>query len=312
MKRLGSVDELPLGLRFVFAIGTFDGVHRGHQRIVGALTRAAARLAAEPVVMTFDPHPAQVLRRAAPPLLCDPTERLAILARLGVGTTVVQRFDRAFADQTPDAFLARLRQGRDMAGLVMTAESAFGRDRAGGLAAMRRLAGSLGFAVIEVPQLAEHGATLSSTVLRGLLADGRLAQVRRLLGRPYAVIGRVVRGDGRGRDLGYPTANLSFDQPVALPPDGIYAVRASWGGADPLAPQRTADGVASLGVRPTFDDGGARVLEAHLFDTDSDLYDANLRLEFARRLRGEKRFASAAALIAAMDGDAARARSILR
>lgn len=312
MKRLASIDELPPGLRFVLAVGMFDGVHRGHARVIAALTGAARERGAESVVLTFDPHPAQVLRGSAPPLLCDPQERLALLERLGVGTAVVQRFESQFADQPPERFLERLCGGRTLAGLVMTAESAFGRDRAGGLPAIRRLATHFGYDVVEVPRLAHDGITVSSTRLRGLLAAGRLSELRRELGRRYAVIGRVVRGDQRGRALGYPTANLGFDQAVALPPNGIYAVRSAWGGADPLRAERTVAGVASLGVRPTFDTDGGRVLEVHLFDFSEDLYGTRLRVEFVRRLRGERRFTSAAALIAQMDRDAARARELLR
>jgi riboflavin kinase/FMN adenylyltransferase len=312
VKRLESIDALPRGLRFVLAIGMFDGVHRGHRRVVAALRRAAARYDAEPVVLTFDPHPGQVLRGSAPPLLCDTSERLALLAAEGVNTVVVQRFDHAFADQPPDAFLERLCFGRHLQALIMTAESAFGRDRAGGLAAVRRLAPELGFEVIEVSRLASQGVPVSSSGLRALLAEGRLAAVRRLLGRDYAVVGQVVRGDGRGRELGYPTANLAPDAPVALPIDGIYAVRVGWGGRDLLEPLRHADGVASLGVRPTFADGGARILEVNLFDIDEDLYGKRLRVEFVRRLRGEKRFTSAAALVRQMDRDAVRARTLLR
>ena len=310
MRQVDDVDALPKGLRFVLAIGMFDGVHRGHRRVIGALTGAAAQIDAQAVVLTFDPHPGAVLRGSPPPLLCDPAERLSHLARLGVGFVVVQRFDRQFADQAPEAFLGRVGKGRDLAGLVMTAESAFGRDRSGGLPAIRRLAQPLGFKIVEVPRLATDGATLSSTRLRSLLAAGRLAEVARLLGRRYAVIGRVVAGDRRGRDLGYPTANLGFDAPVALPLDGIYAVGVSWGGTDPLEPERRSAGVASLGVRPTFG-GGARVLEVHLFDFDENLYGVRLRVEFVRRLRGEKRFASATALVRQMDRDAVRARGVL-
>ncbi|MDL2336047.1 MAG: bifunctional riboflavin kinase/FAD synthetase [Chloroflexota bacterium] len=311
MKRLTSIDALPKGLRFVLAIGVFDGVHRGHRRVMAALRRAAARYDAQPVVLTFDPHPAQLLRGSAPPSLCDTAERLALLEREGVGTVIVQKFDHAFADQPPDAFLRRLCRDRQLMALVMTAESAFGRDRAGGLAAIRSLGPTLGFRVIEVNRLANEGLTVSSTGLRNLLAEGKLAAVRRLLGRDYAVIGQVVRGDKRGRGLGYPTANLHFDAPVALPVDGIYAVRAGWGGRDPLDPTRRADGVASLGVRPTFEQDGQRVLEVHLFDIDENLYGKRLRVEFVRRLRGERRFSSAAALVRQMDRDAARARAVL-
>ena len=311
MNVLRDIDELPRGLRFVLAIGTFDGVHRGHRRVIQELTRGAIKLEAQPVVLTFEPHPASIIHGTQPPALCDLDERLARLDRLGVETVVVQHFDSAFAEQAPRTFLERVCRGRHMVGLVMTAESAFGRDRSGGLAAIRELADELGYQVIEVPQVATEGSAVSSTRLRELLAEGRLAQVNRLLGRPYGVVGTVVRGDQRGRDLGYPTANMDFEGPVALPPDGVYAVRVSWGGDDPIEAPNVRDGVASLGVRPTFTQAGARVLEVHLFEFDGDLYGQRLRVEFVRRLRGEKRFASAEALIRQMDRDAARARAVL-
>jgi riboflavin kinase/FMN adenylyltransferase len=311
MKRLTSIDALPKGLRFVLAIGVFDGAHRGHKKVIDALAAAARRHNAESVALTFDPHPSEVVRGEAPPLLCNPDERVSLLRGLGVSTVVLQHFDRAFADQSPAAFLERLRQGRDLAALVMTPESAFGRDRQGTIASIRRLAPELGFELVEIGQLENQGKVVSSTRVRAALGAGRLSEVRRLLGRPYAVTGTVVRGDRRGRTLGYPTANIQFERPVALPPDGVYAVRAAWGGRDLLHPQRRADGVASLGVRPTFETGGSRRLEVNLFDVDESLYGKKMRVELVHRLRGEKKFGSAAALVRQMDRDAARARALL-
>jgi riboflavin kinase/FMN adenylyltransferase len=311
VRRFDDVDQLPHGLRFVLAIGVFDGVHRGHRRVLAALTSAARRLSAESVVLTFEPHPAAVLRGTPPPRLCDLDERLALFAAAGVENVVVQRFDSAFADQQPEAFMSRLCTDRQLVGLVMTSETAFGRDRAAGPEAIRQMADRFGYEVIEVPHVASAGETLSSTRLRGLLGAGRLGEANRLLGRPYSVSGTVIEGDRRGRELGYPTANLAFDAPVALPADGIYAVRVSWTDRGATAAQRSAAGVASLGVRPTFGAGGARILEVHLFDIDEDLYGLRLRVEFVRRLRGEKRFSSARTLIAQMDRDAARARALL-
>ena len=311
MKIVRGIDDLPPGLRFVLAIGIFDGVHRGHARVIGALTRAANELDAAPVVLTFDPHPAAVLWGSPPPLLCDPAERLDLLRHLGIEIAVVQKFDTEFADQSAEEFLARISRGRELRGLVLTAESAFGRDRSAGLPAIRGLANAFGYRVIEVPRLASTGSVVSSTRLRNLLAEGRLSEVQRLLGRRYSVIGTVVRGDQRGRELGYPTANLSFPQEVALPRDGIYAVRVAWDANDPPARRQRRHGVASLGVRPTFNDGGARILEVHLLDFKGDLYGKRLRVEFVRRLRGEKRFASAQALVKQMDRDTARARTVL-
>ena len=298
-------------MRFALAIGMFDGVHRGHLRLIGALARAARERDARAVVMTFAPHPAAVLRGAPPPLLCDRSEKLRRLADAGVDIIVEQRFDRDFANQTAEAFLERACSDRKLVALVMTEESSFGRDRSGGLPELRRLGPRLGLEIVEVPNLTREMARLSSTRIRNLLAAGRLSEVRRMLGRRYAIIGRVVQGDRRGRTLGYPTANLAFVDPVALPPDGIYAVRVGWGNREPLNPSRSADGVASLGVRPTFGTDGARVLEVHVFDIDESLYGRSLRVEFVRRLRGERRYSSADALIRQMDRDAARARSAL-
>jgi riboflavin kinase / FMN adenylyltransferase len=311
MEVLHGIDELPAELRFALTIGMFDGVHRGHQRAIAKLIRTARSADAQAVVLTFDPHPAQVLRGSAPPALSTPEERLSRIAALGVDITIIQPFDHEFADQPAEAFLNRICARRRLVAIVMTGESAFGRDRTGVLPTIKRLGAEMKFDVVEVARLESDGGTLSSTRVRSLLAGGRLSDVRRLLGRPYAVTGRVVRGDKRGRELGYPTANLEFDAPVALPRDGVYAVRAAW--QTPVAPARgkTGNGVVSLGVRPTFGTDGARVLEVHLFDVDEDLYGQQMRVEFVRRLRGERKFGSAAALVRQMDRDSARARAVL-
>ncbi|KRT63826.1 MAG: FMN adenylyltransferase, riboflavin kinase, riboflavin kinase / FMN adenylyltransferase [Chloroflexi bacterium CSP1-4] len=310
MERHAGLETLPVGLRLAVTIGVFDGVHRGHLAVLRALMHAARAARAAPVAVTFEPHPELVLRGAVPPLLCDAEERAALLAAAGVAHLVVQPFDRAFAALSAEAFVERLGAGRDLAALVMTPESAFGRGRAGTAATMAALGALRGFRVVEIASLRSGAALISSGRIRSLLAEGRLAAAARLLGRRPAVTGKVVRGDGRGRELRYPTANLAFDAPVALPRDGIYAVRVGWGGPHPLAPQRQADGVASLGVRPTFGIGD-RVLEVHLFDFDEELYGQRLRVEFVRRQRGERRFQNAAALVAQMDLDAARARRTL-
>ncbi len=311
MERHAALETLPVGLRLAVTIGVFDGVHRGHLAVLRALMHAARAARAAPVVVTFEPHPELVLRGTLPPLLCDAEERLARIAAAGVEHLVVQPFDRAFAALSAESFVERLGAGRDLAALVMTPESAFGRGRTGTAATMAALGALRGFRVVEIASLRSGGALISSGRIRSLLAEGRLVVAARLLGRRPAVTGEVVRGDGRGRQLQYPTANLAFDSPVALPRDGIYAVRVGWGGPHPLAPQRQVDGVASLGVRPTFG-VGARVLEVHLFDLDEDLYGQRLRVEFVRRQRGERRFPGPASLIAQMNRDALRARLILR
>ncbi|MFI5291738.1 MAG: riboflavin biosynthesis protein RibF [Candidatus Limnocylindrales bacterium] len=313
MERHAALEALPRGIRVVATIGAFDGVHRGHAALIARLVDAAAAARAEPVVVTFAPHPAAVLRGAAPALLCDPAERDARLAGLGVAHLVVEPFDADLADQTAEDFIGRLQAGRQLAAIVMTRGSAFGRGRGGTFDAMTALGSQSDFEVVEQPELRLAGGPVSSSRIRAAVAHGRLVEARRLLGRRPAVTGVVVHGDGRGRTLGFPTANLGFAAAVALPPDGIYAVRTTWSDgadADPTAWQRHADGVASLGVRPTFGVGG-RVLEVHLFDIDEDLYDRQLRVAFVRRQRGERRFTSPAALIDAMHQDVVVARRLL-
>jgi riboflavin kinase/FMN adenylyltransferase len=305
-----GVASLPEGLRFVATLGVFDGVHAGHRVVLDETIQAARRLNARSVAITFRPHPEAVLRGRAPALLCDPAERASWVGEAGIDILVIQAFDHAFSEQSAEAFVDLLRTKRDLAGLVMSSESAFGHDRAGTSATLRRIAAAEGWALLEVPTLERGSQRVSSGRIRALVEEGNLSAAARLLGRPYAVIGEVVHGDARGRELGFPTANLYFAQDVALPPNGIYAVHVSWGGDDPLAGDHRADGVASLGVRPTFGEGH-RLLEVFLLDFDGDLYGQRLRVEFVRRQRAEKRFASADALIAQMNRDVVRAREIL-
>jgi riboflavin kinase / FMN adenylyltransferase len=307
---LGSVEALPAARPLVVTVGVFDGVHRGHVAVfLATVVAAGARLAAS-TVLTFEPHPEAILRGSPPPLLTDPAERMERITAAGIELICVQPFDAAFSRQSADAFVARIADGRALRALVMNAESAFGHDRGGTIARVREIGLERGFDVVEVPELDAGRVRVSSSRIRALVEAGRLAAAARLLGRRYAVVGTVVHGDQRGRTLGFPTANLAFDAPVCLPPDGVYAVTVSWGGTSVLSPAHRAGGVASLGVRPTFG-VGARILEVHLFDFDGDLYGQRLRVEFVRRQRGEKRFRDAASLVRQMDLDAARARSLL-
>ncbi len=294
----------------VVTIGAFDSLHRGHQVLLAGLVKEARARDLPATVITFEPHPDTVLLGRAPLVLCDPAERMARFAGLGVDVLVRHPFDLTLATRSADDFVAGLVEAGPLAALLMTAGSAFGHHRAGTLTSLAPLARRLEFALVEVPELILAGGRVSDSRVRELLTAGRLGRARDLLGRRPAVIGTVVHGDGRGRGLGFPTANLAFAEPVVLPPDGVYAVRASWGGRDPLRPRHRADGVASLGVRPTFG-ASARLLEAHLFDVSPDLYGQRLRVEFVRRQRGQRRFASVGALVAQMTRDAARARSLL-
>ena len=310
MRILDGIDALPHDERIAATVGVFDGLHRGHAQVLGVLRDVAERLRATSTVITFDPHPEAVVRGRAPALIMDPDERLERLAQAGVDITVVQRFDEAFRRTSGQEFLVRLGAGRNLAGLVMSAESAFGRDRAGSLQVVREMSAQDGWEVVEAPTLELRGERVSSGRIREAIEAGRLGEARTLLGRSYHVVGEVVHGDARGRDLGFPTANLYFHAAVCLPPDGVYASRASWGGTTLTLPTERAAAVVSLGTRPTFG-GGERLLEAHLLERDDDLYGKRLIVEFVRHLRDQRRYASIDELVAQMGRDAERARTLL-
>ncbi|HEU5057696.1 MAG TPA: bifunctional riboflavin kinase/FAD synthetase [Kofleriaceae bacterium] len=287
------------------AIGTFDGVHRGHQELVARARAAAARLGGEAVVLTFDPHPASVVApERAPRLLTTTARKLELLAAAGADAAVVEPFDRELAALAPRAFAETILAGSLGARhLVVGYDFRFGQGRAGGADTLRELGGELGFTVEVVDPVAVDGTVASSSRIRALVEAGELAAARALLGRDPEVEGEVVRGAGRGRGIGVPTANLAIDAGVA-PPLGIYAVWVA------LAGERYA-GAASVGTNPTFDDSGRMSLEVHILDFDRDCYRERVRLAFVERLRGELRFAGAAELVEQIRRDIADTRRIL-
>jgi riboflavin kinase/FMN adenylyltransferase len=290
-------------------VGNFDGVHRGHQAVLNEAVGAARAAGLRACVLTFDPHPGAVVGAGAPPMLTTIERRAELLAELGVDQVYVRRFDAAFAAWSPERFardlVAEILQARVV---VVGANFRFGAKRAGDLALLRELGSRLGFeARVHAVATDEHGP-FSSTRAREAVAAGDLAEVGRVLGRPHSLSGVVVRGDERGRTIGFPTANLG-EVPELLPADGVYAVRVDeaveGGTTGPLA-----GGVMNVGVRPTV--GGAkRTVEAHLFDFARDLYGATLRVHLVARLRAEKKFASLDELKAQIGRDAAHARKEL-
>jgi riboflavin kinase/FMN adenylyltransferase len=307
---LRSIDALPKDTRLATTVGVFDGVHLGHQQAFHVLEQTARRLAAMPVVITFDPHPEAVVLGRAPDLLMDQQERLEWIARtVPGGLIVLQRFDEVFRRTTAEEFMVRIGADRNLIALVMMRASAFGRDRQGTLPVLREM-GEGRWETVEAAALDMRGARVSSARIRELVSAGRLVSAARLLGRPYALVGDVVHGEQRGRDLGFPTANLHFTSPVALPPDAIYAARVSWGGEALLSATEHADAVVSLGTQPTFG-GRERLFEVHLLDRSVDLYGQRLRVELCRRLRGQHRYDSAEDLIVQMGRDVERARTLL-
>lgn len=290
----------------VVTMGVFDGVHLGHRSLLAATRTAADRLGAASVAIVFDPHPDQVLHPGTiVPRLAPLGENLRRIEAVGIGHAVAVRFDDGLRALTAEEFLAALAPAIDLRGLVMTTASAFGRGRGGTPARMRELGARSGFEVIEVDPVAVDGEPVSSSRLRAALASADLLAVRRLGGIPY-LEGAVVHGDGRGRTLGFPTANLSFDYPALLPPNGVWAAWATVKGTPGTRPA-----VVSIGTRPTFHRSGRVVVEAHLLDGATDLYRSRLGLQLVAFLREERRFGSEEELVAQMDQDLPMARAAL-
>lgn len=310
---LGDLGRVPRAPAVV--IGNFDGVHRGHQALLAAARAAAAPRGGEVGVLTFDPHPARFFAPAlAPPMICPLERRLELLAEAGADFVVVEPFDAALAGMEPEAFVAEvLADSLRAAHVVVGYDFSFGRGRKGNTETLRALGPRHGFTVTIVPPVLVDGLTCSSTKIREFLLEGRVEGARLLLGRPYDLTGEVVRGAGRGRGLGVPTANVRAEGDLFLK-TGIYAARASR--LDPTSGAESASWKAavSVGTNPTFAPDGdvpPITVEAYLLDFDGDFYGARLRLRFEARLRDERRFASVDELLAEIKRDVARTREIL-
>lgn len=289
----------------VIAIGNFDGVHVGHRHLLALARERAEALGGQSVALSFDPHPAKVLApKLAPPLICTPERKRELIAACGIDILCLEPFDAAMAAQSAEAFVAgtlvdELRAGEIVVGYDFT----YGKGRTGNTQTLAAAGGKHGFAVAVVPQVTVHGLAASSTKIRELLHEGNAAGARLLLGRDFDVDGTVVRGAGRGQDLGFPTANIATKNEL-LPRPGIYATRVSVNGGPWLA------AATSLGTNPTFG-GGALSLEAHLLQFQGDLYGQTVRIAFVAWLRGEERFASVEALIEQIRADVAHTRTAL-
>lgn len=286
------------------AIGVFDGVHIGHATVLSRLVEQAAAAGLATGVLTFDPHPVQILAPERAPLLLTSFERRVELIR-GLGVDWVGTLDlRQIRMMSPESFVAEVVAGRAKGRLVSVGDDfRFGFDRRGDVALLEREGKRFGLEVVPVHLVADGDGIISSSRIRALISSGSVDGAAALLGRPHRLGGEVIRGDSRGRDLGYPTANLALPDGIIAPADGIYAVRVR-GAVE-------ANGVASLGVRPTFGADGTRLLEVHIFDFDGDIYGRRLEIDFVQRLRGEERFESVEDLVAQMDRDSATARRIL-
>src|SRR5213594_2466739 len=291
----------------VATVGTFDGVHRGHQAVLAEIVRRARARGLASLVVTFDPHPLEVVNPAAAPrLLTLPDEKRELVTALGLDRVELVRFTPALARLAPEQFVRDvLRAQYRMQELVLGYDHGFGRGRTGDLDLVRRLAKDDGFAVDVVDAVRDDGQPISSSLIRTAVAHGDLAAAERWLGRRYSATGVVERVAGRGRTSGIPTINLASPDPrKLLPPDGVYAVRVEWRGA-------THGGMMNQGSRPTFG-VHARGLEVHLFDFAGDLYGETVTVEWVRRLRDVQTFPSRQALVDQIERDAQAARSALK
>ena len=290
----------------IVTVGSFDGMHLGHQAVLREIADRARVAQRVSVLVTFEPHPLEIVNpQAAPPILMTGPERGEFLAQTELDYVVLLRFDKRMAGLSPEEFVKGILIDRcQMKELVIGHDHGFGRGRSGDVQTLRRLGAVHGFDVDLVTPVEFGDQQVSSSRIRRAVAGGDLESAARMLGRPYRVSGRVIEGERRGRQIGVPTINLGDVPPQKLlPPDGVYAVRVEWRGG-------RAGGMMNQGARPTFQDG-RRTLEAHLFDFDGDLYGEWVRVEWIERLRDVQAFASVDALKQQLERDRTRALSIL-
>lgn len=298
-------DEAPAGLKgAVVAIGNFDGVHRGHRAVIDLACRRASALSRPAAALTFSPHPRQFFRPDVPLFrLSDDRNRLRLLASTGLDGAIVMTFNAALASTSAEDFIGKILVGRfGISGAVIGFDFHFGKNRAGSPDYLRQQGVTHGFSVDVAPPLEDEGRPVSSGTIRAALTEGKVVEACELLGAPWFVSGEVIHGDKRGRELGFPTANIRLDPACGLK-HGIYAVRAAVDG-------KLIDGVASFGRRPTFDNG-APLLEVFLFDYAGDFYGKVIDVAFISWVRGEEKFESIDDLKRHMDADAAQARAAL-
>jgi riboflavin kinase/FMN adenylyltransferase len=288
----------------VVAIGNFDGVHRGHRTVIAAAQKRAQALGRKTAALTFTPHPRLFLRPQDTLFqLSGERDKLRLLAATGLDGAIVMDFDAALASTSAEDFIARILVGRlGIGGAAIGFDFHFGKSRAGSPAFLTEQGGKLGFTVDIVPPLEDEGRPVSSGSIRAALSQGKVVEATELLGAPWFASGAVIHGDKRGRELGFPTANLRLDPACGLK-HGIYAVRVAVGG-------KRHDGVASFGVRPMFDNGGP-LLEVNLFDFAGDLYGQVIDVAFIGWIRHEQKFESVDMLKRVMAADAAQARDAL-
>jgi riboflavin kinase / FMN adenylyltransferase len=300
-----SIEELSIEGSWL-TIGVFDGVHRGHQQIIGRLVSGAGSAGRPAVVVTFWPHPATILGNRDVKCLTTPDERASLFFALGVDYVISQTFDSTLANTSASDFVALLKRHLGFDHLLIGYDFALGKGRQGNAPRLTEMGRELRYEVEVIPALSDESGVISSTEIRKLVAIGDVAEAASLLGHCYGLHGPVVHGDGRGRKLGFPTANIAYPPEKILPANGVYACRIWIDGESHLS-------AVNVGVRPQFHDNAPKPLvEAYIMDFDRDIYDQDVRLEFVERLRDELKFPSVDALIERMHQDVEVARSLLK
>jgi riboflavin kinase/FMN adenylyltransferase len=287
----------------VLTLGNFDGLHLGHRKIIEKVRERAARIGRQSVVYTFEPHPLKVVApQKSPPLIVDARKKAALVASLGVDFMVIAEFTKEFAAKHPRAFVEEEIVPLKPVEVWVGHDFSFGKAKSGTVDYLRLLGGEFGFTVHVIPAYMKGAEVVSSSRIRGLVTEGRVAEASRLLGRDFSVSGKVVKGRSVGKELGFPTANLCTGAEL-IPADGVYAAMATVSG-------RKHGAVVNIGVAPTFGEN-ARCIEVHILGFKGNIYGKSMEVEFARRLRGERAFKSKEALITQIRKDSERAARLL-
>ena len=292
-----AVDEIQFNKNSIVTVGTFDGVHLGHQSILKEVADRSKTASARSVVVTFDPHPREIVGRGPVEYLSTLTERLQRMEQDGMDEALVIQFTYVFSRLGPREFYQFLSSRVGLSEVIVGYDHLFGKDRTGGIEELVKIGSELGFTAMRVPPVIMGGTVISSSAIRKYLREGNVAAAREFLGEPYAIRGIVAQGDSRGKQLGFPTANLELNQPQKLvPAKGVYAVKVVYD-------KKPFYGMMNIGVRPTFKDDLRIVLEVHIFDFNQNIYHKELEIQFLKFIRPEKKFSSKDELVIQLQHD---------
>lgn len=304
MQHYHSLEEISLKNSYL-TIGVFDGVHRGHRKIIQKLVQDAHANHAPAVILTFSPHPASVLTGKEMRCLTTPAERADLLGALGVDVVITQRFTADLSTVPAHEYMSRLKAHLGLSHLLIGYDFALGKGREGNAPRLAEIGSELGYTAEVVPALSDESGVISSTEIRKLVSTGSMSEAENLLGYPYSMSGEVIHGAGRGKTINFPTANVDYAKEKAAPPNGIYACWAKLGNEKFMA-------ATNIGLNPTFTpERQIPSLEAYLLDFDRDIYGEVMTLEFVARLRNEIRYTTVEALITQIHDDVNQTRAIL-